>query len=227
MANKKKVLMLIGSPKPKNSTSASIANYLENKLNQALQVEIFNIRKELKISEGRGMLVETFQQADTIVLITPLYVDSLPAPVIRFLELISENRPGSSGEQSLIAIINAGFPEAVHNETALAICENFARENNLQWAGGLPIGMGGAISGAPLQKLGGMVRKLTGALDLAAEAITGDEALPEEAIKMAATPFMPHWFYRLMGNIGWKMQARKFGVGNKINSRPDCSLYSR
>ncbi len=50
------------------------------------------------------------------------------------------------------------------------------------------------------------------------------EPLPEEALKMAASPLIPHWLYRLMGNIGWKMKARKFGVGNKINSRPDCSL---
>lgn len=227
MANQKKVLILIGSPKPKNSTSASITKYLENKLEQALQVGVLNIRKELKTSEGRGMLVETFQQSKTIILIAPLYVDSLPAPVTRFLELISENRLDNSREQSFIAIMNAGFPEAVHNETALTICENFARENKLQWAGGLPIGMGGMISGAPLQKLGGMTQKLTGALDLTAEAIIGGEALPEEAIKMAATPFMPHWLYRLMGNIGWKMQARKFRVGNKINSRPDCSVYSK
>ncbi len=213
--------MLIGSPKPKNSTSASIAKYLENKLEQALQVEILSIRKELKTPEGREMLTGSFQQADTIILIAPLYVDSLPAPVIRFLELISEKELEITREQSLIAIINAGFPEAVHNETALTICKTFARENNLQWAGGLPIGMGGMISGAPLEKLGGMAQKLTSALDLTAEAIIGGKALPEEAIKMAATPFIPNWLYRLMGNIGWKMQARKFGVGNRINSRPD------
>ncbi len=216
--------MLIGSPKPKNSTSASIAQYLEHKLEQDLQVEVLNIRRELKTPEGRGMLIDSFQQADTIILIAPLYVDSLPAPVTRFLELISEKGLESSREQSLIAIINAGFPEAVHNETALAICENFARENKLKWAGGLAIGMGGMISGAPLHKLGSMVQKLTGALDLSAEAIKSGEPLPEEAVKIAASPLIPHWLYRLMGNIGWKMQARKFGVGNKINSRPDSSL---
>lgn len=219
--------MLIGSPKPKISTSASIAKYLEKKFEQALQVEVLNICKELKTSERHVVMIGAFQQADTVILIAPLYVDSLPAPVTRFLELISENRLGNSREQSLVAIINAGFPEADHNETALAICENFARENKLQWAGGLPIGMGGVISGAPLQKLGGMVHKLTRALDLAAEAVLGGEALPEEAIKMASTPFMPHWLYRLMGNISWKMQARKFGMANKINSRPDCSLSSK
>jgi len=221
MSNQKKVLLLIGSPKHKNSTSASIAKYLESKLEQALQVEILNIRRELKSAEGREMLIGSFQQADIIILIAPLYVDSLPAPVIRLLEIISEGKLEGPRRQSMAAIINAGFPEAVHNETALAICKNFARENNLQWAGGLPIGMGGMISGAPLQKLGGMVQKLTGALDLTSEAIIGGKALPEEAVNMAATPFIPNWLYRLMGNIGWKMQARKFGVGNRINSRPD------
>jgi len=32
----------------------------------------------------------------------------------------------------MVVIINAGFPEAGHNETTLAICENFARDLNLQ-----------------------------------------------------------------------------------------------
>ncbi len=119
-----------------------------------------------------------------------------------------------------MAIINAGFPEAAHNETALAICQNFARECGIKWGGGLSVGMGGLISGAPLEKLGGMVRKLTKALNLTAEAIIDDEVLPEEAIKMAATPFMPNWLYRLMGNIGWIMQAKKYGMSKKINNRP-------
>ena len=91
----------------------------------------------------------------------------------------------------------------------------------MQWAGGLPIGMGGMISGAPQKKLDGTAQKLTGALDLTAEAIIGGNNLPEEAVKMVATPLVPNWLYRLMGNIGWKMQARKFGAGNRINSRPD------
>lgn len=225
MQNKKKVLMLIGSPKPERSTSGSIANYLESQMEQApIQVEKMQIRKQLMTSEGCGKLIEAFQQAHVILLISPLYVDSLPAPVIRVLELIASNRTKTSREQIFMAIINAGFPEAAHNETALAICQNFVRECGMKWGGGLAVGMGGSISGAPLDKLGGMVRKLRKALELTAESVVAGEDLPIEAIRLAAIPSMPCWFYRLMGNIGWKMQARKYGVSNMINSRPDTML---
>jgi len=46
-------------------------------------------------------------------------------------------------------------------------------------------------------------------------------------MKMPTTPFIPNWLYRLIGNIGWKMQARKFDLVIKIISKPDCSQYNK
>lgn len=220
MDKQKSVLMLIGSPKSKRSTSSSIADYLAVRLERAgLKTEVLKININMRTAEGRNLLLGSFDQADYILLISPLYVDSLPAPVIKFMELVAETDTKAPFNQSFIAMINAGFPEAAHNRVALAICRNFAGKVGLEWKGGLPIGMGGSISGAPLERLGGMVRKLTRALDLTVEAIVANKTLPEEAQLMAASPMMPHWFYRLAGNIGWNAQAKKNGVRARINDR--------
>lgn len=45
----------------------------------------------------------------------------------------------------MVGIVNSGFPEAFHNDTALAILRRFAAETGFQWAGGLALGGGGTI----------------------------------------------------------------------------------
>ncbi len=90
--------------------------------------------------------------ARIIVLASPLYIDSVPAPVIRAMELIRDHRAHSPApnEQRLLTIVNSGFPEVRHNFIALEIYKRFAVEAGFTWAGGLALGMGEAIAGEPL-----------------------------------------------------------------------------
>src|SRR3972149_2310639 len=102
----------------------------------------------------------------------PLYIDSLPAPVIAALEKIASHRAGKPVQQSFAAIANCGFPEANHNDTALAICAQFARQTELTWLGSLALGGGeGLVHGVPLNEMDGRALPLKNSLDLAAEAL--------------------------------------------------------
>jgi hypothetical protein len=106
------------------------------------------------------MLAAT-DRADLVVPAFPLYVDSLPAPVIRALERIARQRQeaGIPHQQRFLAIANSGFPEAAHMDTAMAICRCFARQAGFVWTGGLTLGGGhGLVSAQPLKQLGGRVR---------------------------------------------------------------------
>ena len=121
-------------------------------------------------------------------------MDGLPYLVTQALERIAAHRPGETdyaGVPLFLAIANCGFPEAQHNETALAICEQFAAAAGFRWAGGLALGEGGAINGQPLAKAGGMVHNVVAALDLAAAALAEGEPVPAEAIALMARPFIP------------------------------------
>ena len=115
--------------------------------------------------------MRSVDNADVIVLATPLYVDSFPALTIKALELIHDHRKAMppTKQQLLVAIMNSGFPEKEHMDIALKIMRNFAQESDFRWGGGIRVGWGGALNNEPLKEKKGMTRKLTKGLSLATD----------------------------------------------------------
>jgi len=151
----------------------------------------------------------------------PLYVDSLPAPVIATLEKIAEHRKDKGSPISFASIANCGFPEAHHNNTALAICSEFARQNNFTWMGSLALGGGeGLVHGVPLNEMDGRAIPLKKALDLSAEALANGEVIPQLARDILAKPVIPNWMYKLFGGIGWKQNAKQYGMEKELRRKP-------
>jgi len=74
-----------------------------------------------------------------------LYADGLPPLVIKTLEVIFEHGVGDENK-SFAAIANCGFPEGMHNDTALAVCRILARQAGFKWVGGLGMGAGPTVS---------------------------------------------------------------------------------
>jgi NAD(P)H-dependent FMN reductase len=217
-----KALLLVGSPKAR-STSASLGDHLLGLLEQrGLFTDSLRLTPILRKADGARILLSKADGAGIIVLAFPLYVDSLPGPLVRALELLAEHRRamGSPRRQRLLAISNCGFPEARHNETALDQCRIFCRDAGIEWVGGLGLGGGGMIGGLPLTKRGRAVRGVTASLALAADTLAADTPLPEEAVSLMARPLIPVWLYMLIGHAGWRRQARKFGALKKIYDRP-------
>ena len=223
MNNNNKALLLIGSPKGENSTSSSLGNYLTSKLEELrMKIEKSFIHRLVNREERIQNFFEMIDRADLIILSFPLYVDSLPAPIIKAMELIKEERNEieSKKTQSFIAISNNGFPEASQNTTALHICRIFSRDCGFVWRGGIAVGGGGAINGIPLQERGGMVRNVIKGFDMAAHALKDGKDIPQEAIDLLSKKFIPYALYNVFGNLGWRLQARKYGVKKKIKDKP-------
>ncbi len=221
MLNKKKALLLIGSPKKKNGTSEALGNYLL----KGLEKRDFAVEKIHAISIMKDTTEELHRKVndcDILIITFPLYVDSLPAPLIAALESIGKNRKtiAVNKEQSLIAIANCGFPESFHNNVALRICKSFATDNSFKWIGGLTLGGGGSIDGRPIEKLGGMTRNIVKALDLATEAIVSNNHISKEAMDMMSGKLMPTWIYTLAGNRMWKTQGKKYNSHKKLYDKP-------
>ena len=221
MLNEKKALLLIGSPKKKNSTSESLGNYLLEGLNKKGYIsEKLHIISILK--DDVESLFAKVNDADIVIVSAPLYVDSLPSPLIRAFELIGKNREEriSSKKQSFISIVNNGFPESFHSNTALKICKIFADNAGFQWLGGLAIGCGPAINGMPIKNLGGMTRNIVKSLDITVDAIAKNESIPLEAINLVSKEMIPSWLYTLIYNRGWKIQAKKFNAHKSLYIKP-------
>jgi hypothetical protein len=222
MEAQKNVLLLVGSAKRPHGNSESLGDYLCQRLaERGFETETQLLYRALRAKEGIEALLAATDRADVVVFTMPLYVDCLPALVIRAMELIAAHRQGRTEKpQRLVALLNCGFPEARHNDTALAICRQFAREAGFEWTGGLALGGGEALGGRPLAELGGMMRHAVQALNLAAEALAAGQPVPEAAVEEMAQPFIPAWTYTLMGGFGWRQQAKKHGAQKALHARP-------
>lgn len=224
MSEHKRALLIIGSPKLKGSTSAALGTYVLGRLEAlGFSTKTMHARTELR-GDGGQALAAMVDAADVVLLATPLYVDAAPTAVTRAMELIARHRREVLPERRprLAAIVNCGFPETFHNDTALAIYRCFAREAGLDWAGGVGIGMGGAIGGKAVDRLGGMGRNLRQGLDLMADALAEGRDVPDEAVELAGKPFMPTWAYVIVAQLGWRLQARPHKAGRRLRERPNC-----
>ena len=227
MMKDKSALLLVGSPKCEKSTSDAIGTYLMERLSErGIAWDRAYAYRLTRTAEGREKLLNNVDLVDILVLASPLYIDSIPSFTIKAMEMINEHRRATESpkEQKLFAIVNNGFPEPAHNQTALAIYKHFALESRIGWAGGARVGWGSAIGGRPLDSVGGMVRNLKTGLQLAAEALARDTQVSKEAENLMSKPFMPLLLAKLMtsvaGGVAWNSQARKNGVKSRMYDRP-------
>ena len=214
------VLLLVGSPKaPGKSVSETLGTYaLEQIKQRGWNGETMLIRTSLQSDQRKNDLLRAVEDSDLVILSFPLYVDSLPAHVIRAMELIAKRRAKRGARFAVIA--NCGFPEAEHNNMAISICKRFADASGMDWAGGLALGMGGALSGRRLQDQGPIVGNIIKSLDLAVNALVKGGSIPDKAVHLMAKPVIPGWMYTTVGNLSWHKQARRYGVRDRLRDRP-------
>jgi multimeric flavodoxin WrbA len=243
-------LLLVGSPKKGMSTSEVLGTYILGRLgDHGVPGRVVRLHRALRLAEGirarsgqapggRDELPALVDAADLVILATPLYVDSLPSHVVAAFEQIAARRArrpatwapggqrGSTGSPrpELVArfasVVNCGLPEAQHSETATRICRAFARETGFAWAGGLAMGAGETIGGRPLAKMRRTVRYVVAALDLAGDALAAGNSIPHEAVNLMAKPLVAPALFAIIGDIGWRLQARKFGAQWRLHAQP-------
>ena len=216
----RRALLLVGSPRGGQSVSAAIVAYFNELLTSRglmVGVEWIGVRPS---EQSVRALEAKIAEAEVVGLATPLYVDSLPAPVTETLEMLARVRAKASSRPRLLAIVNCGFPEAVHTDTALAICQLFGRQAHFDWIGGLGVGGGGMLEGKPLAEQGGRARAITRALALTAEAIAQGKIVPEEAQHLVRRLPIPAWLYRLLADRAFRKEAKKHRALDRVSSQP-------
>ncbi|HAE43022.1 MAG TPA: hypothetical protein DCG34_08925 [Clostridiales bacterium] len=221
MIEKKNVLFLIGSPKRTRSTSESMSDYLIESIKAKADWLVEKIHILTNIHDNPDAIAKAANQSDVIVLAFPTYVDSLPSHVIRALMLM-ENRLNKTKSREFMVLINCGFPETFHNDNALKICRYFAKQNDLIWRGGIAVGAGGAIVGKKLADLGGMAGNLMKNLAVLADRLVEQTTTEDDSILRVQT--VPTRIYNMAGNMGWKKQAQKHGVEDKLYDKPDIKI---
>lgn len=210
----KNVLIVVGSPKSKKGSSESIGDYVMDKLSKKGEhCSMIYLRKE-------EQQVECVDVSDTIVLLLPIYENSVPGLVVKFFETLYENRERlKSKPKKLFVITNSGFPEVEANKAAIKTCELFAKEMGFEWMGGIGVAPGTLIDGKELEKTKKVYKKFMTSLNIIISAIINDESIPEEVYKLMSKSFMVPFFYRVCGRIIQIPIINKLGK-DKFLSKP-------
>lgn len=173
MKDNPRVLIVIGSPKNRASTSGFLAGYIKRKLEiKKVKVELKCAYSLLGSSKGINELFRLLKIADHLMVISPLYVDSLPWGLTKSLEEILKNKSRLMlHKKSISAIINCGFPEPEHNLLALDICRCFAQKAGMRWIGAVMIGNGEEVRGRDTHLIKSPQGDVKKALDVIADCI--------------------------------------------------------
>lgn len=242
MSKLNNVLILIGSPKGKRSASNNFASYIENRFKKnGVETETDYIVHHQKADRLQKFVKKAFNY-ELMVMVAPLYIDSIPAVTIKFMEEFSSYKKAQdinfphkhlkSGNESLsetpnqklFVVFNSGFPEPSHNDLAIQMCEIFAHRSDMEWTGGITIGMGAAFQSRSVKNAGGMARNLRKGLDAIVDNLTLDEPILPETIHTASKPLMPlflaKFIMRYFGGFMWKGQVKDDAVKKKMYDRP-------
>lgn len=219
----KKVTLMVGSPRKEKSASETLGLYLCKHLDPARFVyQKIYLREQAYKKDKKSKWIQDILQSDLIILVAPLYVDSLPSFVIKTFEIIhrqAKKEKCGQGTQFL-AIINSGFPESSQSQIALDICRHFAQKTEMVWLGGLALGSGMFLGGKDIGKMGRFVKNIKKSLDETAVAVNQGIPIPESAIALMQKQLFGKNFFRWFANLGFKQRAKKNGLKNEVYRRP-------
>lgn len=208
-----RVAIINGSPKAKDSASGMLIEKLQGFLDGKPDV----YRAARLMLENSAETLADMVSADALIIVFPLYVDSLPAPLIEVLERLERAaKSAPAPPPTVYGICNCGFFEAGHTDIALQILRNFARRAGFNWGYGIGIGAGGFSAARCGQT--GPAAALFSALGRLGESLSHPHAVEQENVFV--TPGIPRVLYLLGAHMGWRQMSRQNGVRRRIRAKP-------
>ena len=209
-----KITAINGSPKANGGVSEIIIRQMEKIL--GTEVDTYNARRLVKDETPREAFAEMLN-ADVILIVFPLYVDSLPSPLIELLmQLSTATYDGIGKKPKIYTIINCGFYESEQTRLAIDMIEHFANHAGLAWGYGLGIGCGPMLvaMGENWQKgPAGSVHKAL------ADMANGIKKQADRDNTFIVLRF-PRFAYKAAGHMSWRSVAKKNGVMKTIRAKP-------
>ena len=100
------------------------------------------VTEKLRTPADHKRILEQLRDAQAVVFGVPLYVDSIPSHVLRFMEEMEVFCRENRLELRIYCIANNGFIEGKQNEPLMQQFEHFCSRAGLVWGGGVGIGGG-------------------------------------------------------------------------------------
>lgn len=196
-----KIMILNGSPRAPKSNSK---NYSEIFMKYSrMQCDYFNITKSNHLK-----LIAEMEKYSDVIIVFPLYADSLPVGLLNFLKNLENNLPAQRPVISIL--INCGFLEHEQNCVAVSMIRYFCRHNNFPIGSTLMLGSGEAILETPFRYI----------------AVRAIKRLSESVNKgnykdISATMPLPKLLFKMAARSYWISYGKKFGVSEKEMQRPE------
>ena len=199
-----KAVLLNGSMRNRTGNTAKLAEQL------AARLERESEREDLKdwLGDMPG-LVRKLEEAQTLVICAPLYVDGLPSKLIKLLECFEKEYNGAG--KKIYVLANMGLYESGQLVNLFEAVRQWCVRMGFEYCGGLGVSAGELVGGlmdiipfgkGPTRKIAGEMEKL--AMDIDGGIYAGD-------IYTGPNGF-PRWLYIYIANTNWDKMAKKNGI---------------
>lgn len=199
-----RIVFLNSSMRSQNGNSAKLAGRLGRLLQSGY--ETVELRKYIDNIPG---LLPVLNTAETIVICTPLYVDGLPAQLIRFLEY-AQGHAGWAGRKVYV-LANMGLYESRQLVNLFDAARQWCGKMNMEYCGGLGVSAGeliGALIPCTPFRLG-PTRKIAEGMSRLAEAVRRGAKTED----IYTEPFcFPRSLYIRIANTNWNRTAKQNGI---------------
>ena len=201
-----KTAIINGSPKAAAGVSTRIIEQMKKLLGE--RTETYHAA-QLVHTETPQEATAGMMEADILLIVFPLYVDSLPSPLIELLTRLESAACHGTAIPSVYAIANAGF-ESTQTTPALEMIEHFACRAKLPWGYGAGIGLGGMLYSVGDNWEKGLASGIHNVLRDMAAAIKEKRS----GRNVFVEPKFPRFLYRAAANFNFWLRARRNGAGN-------------
>ena len=199
-----RTVLLVGSMRGMNGNSGKLARKLAESLTN--EPEIVTIQRYIK---DLSKLVVYLEDAETLVLCMPLYVDGVPSQMIRLMELFEQAYKGGSKKIYLLA--NMGLYESCQLKSLFAAVKQWCVKMGFPYCGGLGISAG-ELLGELMVHLPfrfGATKKAAEGMERLAEAVNSGSMLAD----IFAEPYaFPRALYIAIANLSWNRTAKANGL---------------
>lgn len=188
-----RMLILNASPRAPRSNSKSYAQMLAHAWGGPASY------REVRSPDGFEALRREAEQSAHLVLVFPLYADSLPVPLVRFLKDLEAHPLAARPVVSVV--VNCGFLEPGQNDLAVEMVRLFCRRSGYPFGSALEIASGEAILGTPFRFL----------VERACRRLARAVRRGRHGLFRVTMP-LPKWAFLRASDAYWAAYGRRFGV---------------
>ncbi len=199
-----KITLMNASPKAEHSGSQQLIDRLIPFL-KGDEYGILPVNPQMK----EDMAVKAVLASDAIVIVSPIYISSLPSSMLALMDVI-EARVHRK-ELKVAAILQCGFYEAENTELAMELIKQWCQQNEYDFLGGIGFGGGGALLGMKDMPTGKMfLKQLPQAYEALYQSLH-DGQEKENYFSIA----MPKWLYTFAADHNWRSMIKASGLHPK------------